>query len=107
MTAQNRRHTLAFQMPEFLSSRDGWNDAEHQAVPPRTRIMLGRVADRFAKLRARHAAFAELHRTSDRELRDMGMTRGDIDRIFEPEFAAEHATRGALPVRTPKSGGGW
>lgn len=95
MTAHISRHALTFQRPEAQSFRD----------EPRT--MLGRLGDRFARLRARHAAFAELHRTADRELQDMGLTRTDIGRIFDPAFAEERADRGVLPVRSRRIAGGW
>jgi hypothetical protein len=31
---------------------------------------------------------------SDRELRDIGITRGDIDRVLDPAFAREYAVPG-------------
>ena len=43
-----------------------------------------------APQRARHRA--ELARFSDSELGDIGLTRGDIGRIHDPAFAADHAT---------------
>jgi uncharacterized protein YjiS (DUF1127 family) len=93
MTAQNISRTLAFQVPEMLSS------------PPRRRTVLGRIIDRFAQLHARRDIFAELYGANDRELSDIGITRADIDRIFEPSFADEYAWRGEWPVRPRKSAG--
>jgi uncharacterized protein YjiS (DUF1127 family) len=46
---------------------------------------------------ARIDTYRALRRLSDRELRDIGMTRLDIPRVFEPGFAARAAndTQGA------------
>ena len=92
MTAHSSRSTLAFRMPEALS--------------PRTRpTLVQRLASRFAALREHIAVAAELSRTSDRELRDMGITRYDTSRVFDPEFADEYARRGA-DIRPRRSAGG-
>lgn len=37
------------------------------------------------------ATYKALHRLSDRELRDIGMTRHDIGRVFETDFAPRPA----------------
>jgi uncharacterized protein YjiS (DUF1127 family) len=39
----------------------------------------------------KHATLAEMQRMSDRELADIGLTRGDLPRIFDAAFAADHA----------------
>ncbi len=36
----------------------------------------------------RRALYDELNAMSDRELRDIGLTRGDLARVFDPDFAA-------------------
>lgn len=102
MTAQNSRRTLAFHMPEMLSPRDGWDNAGHIAIPPRP--LSGRLADRFARFRARYAGIAELTRMTDRELRDMGITRGDIGRVFDAAFADEYARRGVPSLKPRRTG---
>lgn len=54
-----------------------------------------------------HATEVELRGSSDRDLRDIGITRGDIDRLFDPAFTAEFARRGEeIPTRR-RSAGGW
>ena len=49
----------------------------------------------MATLPRRMAERDELSNASDRDLADMGLTRGDIGRIHDPEFAAEFAAGGA------------
>ncbi len=107
MTAQNSKRTLAFQRSEMLSLRDEGNNAGHKDQPAPSRTLLRRLADRFARFRARYAAIAVLRRTSDRELRDMGITRADIGRVFDATFADEYARRGLPPVKPRRSGGAW
>lgn len=54
-----------------------------------------------------HAMEQELRESSDRDLHDIGINRGDIDRLFDPAFAAEFARRSeALPTRR-RNVGGW
>ncbi len=42
----------------------------------------------FATYRQRRALYDQLNGMSDRELRDIGLTRGDLARVFDPDFAA-------------------
>ena len=45
------------------------------------------------KLAERHRVMNELARLTDRDLADLGITRYDIPRVFDPAFGAEHADR--------------
>jgi uncharacterized protein YjiS (DUF1127 family) len=48
----------------------------------------------FRQWRRYNQSLRELNRLGDRELADIGITRGDIHRVFDPAFAAEHRARG-------------
>lgn len=39
----------------------------------------------------RQHVMSELERLSDHELADIGLSRGDIPHVFEPDFAVKHA----------------
>lgn len=39
---------------------------------------------------ARQATLTEMGAMSDRELADIGLTRGDLPRVFDAEFVADH-----------------
>ena len=52
---------------------------------------LGAAVRTVAALPARQQTYNALQRLSDRELRDIGMTRFDIGRVFEPGFNARPA----------------
>jgi uncharacterized protein YjiS (DUF1127 family) len=50
---------------------------------------IGSVVRWISELPRRHAALAELTSLSDHELADIGLTRSDLPRLFDPEFVAE------------------
>lgn len=52
---------------------------------------IGAVVRGVARLPARLETYNALRRLSDRELRDIGMTRFDIGRVFEPGFTPRPA----------------
>ncbi|MSP04992.1 MAG: DUF1127 domain-containing protein [Acetobacteraceae bacterium] len=66
--------------------------------PVKTRA-LGRYVGRFltylAQMPRRITERDELARCTDRELADMGITRGDIGRIHDPRFATDFAANRA------------
>ena len=79
-------------------------DAQHQgglgievdtnrpvAVRALGRRLLALVA-RVAESRRNAADTAELAQFSDYELSDIGLTRGDIGRVNDPDFAAEYSS---------------
>ena len=52
------------------------------------------LGDRWRAMLARHAVEGELATLSDRELADVGITRCDVDRLFDPDLAHDHGLRG-------------
>ncbi|MGH7210096.1 MAG: DUF1127 domain-containing protein, partial [Acetobacteraceae bacterium] len=55
-------------------------------------------------VRQNHADAAQLRDADERDLRDIGINRGDIERLFDPAFAQEFAER-AGPAITPRRNG--
>lgn len=51
----------------------------------------------IAAMRQRARERQELGGMSDAELRDIGITRGDIDRVFGPAFVREYSRRADFP----------
>jgi uncharacterized protein YjiS (DUF1127 family) len=49
---------------------------------------LGSALRRLADLRHRRAVLEELGRMTDHELKDIGLTRGELTQVFDPEFRA-------------------
>ncbi|HST75119.1 MAG TPA: DUF1127 domain-containing protein [Acetobacteraceae bacterium] len=97
MTASFSKHQLApifpnDVFPHHISARA---PAEQAVRPERASRGLGqRIGQAVSAIRGRQRVFNELHSLTDRELADIGITRGDIHRVFDPAFAAEHRARG-------------
>jgi uncharacterized protein YjiS (DUF1127 family) len=53
----------------------------------------GRVVARCREMGQRRRAILKLQAMSDRDLADIGLGRGDIPRVFDPEFARERNAR--------------
>lgn len=97
MTAINKNE-FSFKLPEMLSYHSTWDDADYEPmVPRRPASWLSQVMAApmrlVTKLTERHRVMNELAHLSDRDLADLGITRYDIPRVFDPAFAAEHADR--------------
>lgn len=87
MTAPITKGQLAFTLGN-LSYIDASYD-EQSAAPP-----AGPKHPVFAWLRQwrqRRQVVAELALMSDRELSDIGLSRADLSRVFDPAFAADNA----------------
>jgi uncharacterized protein YjiS (DUF1127 family) len=54
---------------------------------------LSRLLSKVAEWQQRRAVIQEMTMMSDHELSDIGLSRADLGRIFDPSFAADH-TRG-------------
>ena len=62
-------------------------------VPTKLVRQAGTWLDRIRTFGSRHATLNELAMLSDHELSDIGLSRSDIPRVFDPDFAAERAAR--------------
>ncbi len=56
-----------------------------------TKSWFGRLVSAVAGWRQRQAVLQEMQTMSDRELSDIGLSRSDISRVFDPSFAQDHA----------------
>jgi uncharacterized protein YjiS (DUF1127 family) len=98
MNASINKNEFSFNLPEMLSYHSTWDDADYEpALPHRRRSLLARLAGapvRWASAYAeRQRVMNELAQMSDRDLADLGISRYDIPRVFDPAFAAERAAR--------------
>ncbi len=90
MSAPFPRHSLAGVPPANV----GTVAARDRRPSGGLAFLAGRIAAPFRALGGgRSAVFNELNALSDRELADVGLGRGDIPRVFDPSFAAEHRNR--------------
>ena len=98
MNASINKNEFSFNLPEMLSYHSTWEDADYEPVLPRRRqswvARLAGLPVRWASAYAdRRRVMTELARMSDRDLADLGLSRYDIPRVFDPAFAAERAAR--------------
>ena len=98
MNASLNRDEFGFHLPDMLSYHSTWDDADYEpALPRRRQGLLARLAGapvRWAKLYTeRQRVMSELARMSDRDLADLGLSRHEIPRVFDSEFAAQRAGR--------------
>ena len=52
---------------------------------------LHRMVSAVADWRRRQAVIREMEMLTDRDLADIGLMRSDLPRVFDPDFAADHA----------------
>lgn len=98
MNAHSTKNEFRFKLPEMLSYHSTWDDADYEPVlPARRESWLVRAAvavkDRLNRMMERQRVIRELEAMSDRDLADLGLSRYDIPRVFDPEFARERALR--------------
>ena len=97
MNAYSRLDKFRFKLQEMQSYPSTWDDVDHApaVAPARRKSWLvraaGEVKVRFNRMRERQRVIRDLKAMSDRELSDIGLTRYDIPRVFDPEFAKERS----------------
>ncbi len=94
MNTRIAKEEMALMMPTRLGHYFT-DDAEYVVPASDTPGVLARIGAFFgalAELPRRRAVMNELTRLTDHELADIGLTRGELDRVFDAEFAAARAT---------------
>jgi uncharacterized protein YjiS (DUF1127 family) len=102
MSAHIANSELSFQLPSLSYIDAKWEEPElrqasRNARPARSRGFAQTLAAKVLAVRAwfrENAAAAELNAMSDRELQDIGMSRSDIDRVFDPALNQDLRYRG-------------
>ena len=99
MSAPLTKSQMAFDLPKLTYIDTRWEEPAVPTVaqPVRRRGFTSWFAARleaFHSWRAQARAMAELGGMSDRELYDVGLNRGDIDRIFDDRFNQDLRSRG-------------
>lgn len=91
MSAPMTKSQMAFELPQLSYIDTRWEEPGIQpaAEPVRKHGFASWIARRVAAYRTWREdarARAELNRMTDRELFDVGLNRGDLDRIFDVRF---------------------
>ena len=98
MSAPMTKSQMAFELPHLSYIDTRWEEPEVQPAvqPVREHGFASWVAARVAAYRTRRAnarARAELNSMTDRELFDIGLNRGDLERMFDDRFNQDLLTR--------------
>jgi uncharacterized protein YjiS (DUF1127 family) len=102
MNAQTPNSELTFQLPTMSYINAKWeepnlrvNEAELRAVRKSGfAVWLAGRAAAFRGWRAKQQGMAELQMMSDRELRDIGLNRSDLGRVFSDAHNRDLRARG-------------
>lgn len=98
MSAPIAKSQLTFDLPKLSYVDASWEEPNRrQKAQTETRHgfvewLAGRVAA-FRAWRERETALSELSLMSDRELMDIGLTRGDLHRVFASDFHQDMEAR--------------
>jgi uncharacterized protein YjiS (DUF1127 family) len=94
MSAPIAKDQFSFSLGNVSYIGPAYEDAQTPFVKPRARGV-GQWFSAFVAAvgawRQRQAVLQEMQLMTDRELSDIGLSRADLARVFEPTFAAEHA----------------
>src|SRR5689334_10523766 len=90
MNASTSKDQLTFTLGNLSYIGPEFDIDAKPVVKPEKRGLLAAVMARVAAWRRRREVMAEMAMMSDRELADIGLTRSDLPRVFDPDFAADH-----------------
>ena len=98
MSAPMTKSQMAFELPRlsYIDARWEEPDLRGKAAPVREHGFFAWLADRVEAFRVSREdarARAELRLMSERELLDIGLNRGDFDRIFDSRLNADLVAR--------------
>jgi uncharacterized protein YjiS (DUF1127 family) len=91
MTARVAKEEMALLMPTSLSHYAPTSTQTYSDAPAAGHGLVQRLADAFrwiVELPTRRAVISELSALSDHELSDIGLSRSELSRVFDPAFIA-------------------
>ena len=83
MNAHVSNNELTYVVPSALSTAG----STVHATSRKRAGLVARLAGWIGEMPRRRAVLSELSALSDHELADIGLARGDLARVFDPEFA--------------------
>lgn len=93
MTARFARDEMSFVIPTTLSYASSERDTRTAASSSGFAARFAAIVRWLADMPRRQAVIEELSALSDHELSDIGLTRGDLSRVFDRQFTAERGLR--------------
>ncbi len=92
MHARVAKEELAILLPNTMSQYAKFDHEFAHTAPAGVPAWLYRAWRWVIELPHRRAVIDELSMLSDHELSDIGLSRSDLPRVFDPSFAAEHSS---------------
>jgi uncharacterized protein YjiS (DUF1127 family) len=104
MSAHTADSQFSFQLPSLSYIDAKWEEPNLRAPAAASRVVqkggvaawLSRQIGAFIAWRRDSQAAGELSVMSDRELMDIGLTRADTSRVFQPKFNDDLRSRGTF-----------
>lgn len=96
MNAPTAKDQFSFSLGQLTYIDPTYDDESVSSVAAQKRRVAGwfsRLLAKIAEWQRRRAVMQEMAMMTDRELSDIGLSRSDLARVFDPTFAANH-TRG-------------
>lgn len=96
MNAPIAKDQLGFSLGNLSYIDPTFDEAAAPLVKPQDRgihAWLAPILAKFTEWQRRRAVIAEMAMMTDHELADIGLSRADLARVFDPGFAADHAHR--------------
>jgi uncharacterized protein YjiS (DUF1127 family) len=102
MNARVAKEEIALLMPTSLASYADtpYADTPYAEQAPAAPSKFARAVRWLIDLPRRRAVLAELSALSDHELADIGLSRTELSRVFDPDFAARRSTTRATLGRS-------
>jgi uncharacterized protein YjiS (DUF1127 family) len=100
MTALTTKDQFTFSLGNASYVDHSYSEYDEPAAvvvkTPRHRLgrWLRNIVAAFAEWRRRQVVLQEMAMMTDRELADIGLSRSDLARVFDPAFAADRARTG-------------
>ena len=95
MSAPMTKGQIAFELPKLSYVDTRWEEPAIEIRPTRKSRFSAWVAA-FRAWRERSRALDEMSRMSDRELLDVGLSRGDLVRMFDDRYNQDLRARDAV-----------
>lgn len=93
MSAPLTKDRLAYTLGNQTYIGPAYEDSQVPAVKPEKSgiaALADRLLTKVAEWRHRRQVMEEMAMMTDRELADIGLSRADLSRVFDPGFAADH-----------------
>lgn len=91
MNAPIAKDQLTFSLGNLTYIDGTYEEAPRPVAKPERHSLLDRVLAKVTEWRRRRQVIEEMAMMTDRELADIGLSRSDLSRVFDPSFAANHA----------------